>query len=73
MIFSSKGCNVHGPRIIVRSIKAIKKGEEVWVAYIDLLQPKVIFIFSIYSSTVKRLNVQNVLVNLAYLLLLLSF
>lgn len=36
-----------------------------WVAYIDLLQPKVIFIFSIYSSTVKRLNVQNVLVNLA--------
>ncbi|RVW48940.1 Thioredoxin Y1, chloroplastic [Vitis vinifera] len=37
---SIEGCNVHGPRIIVRSIKAIKKGEEVWVAYIDLLQPK---------------------------------
>ncbi|XP_010062108.2 protein SET DOMAIN GROUP 41 isoform X2 [Eucalyptus grandis] len=30
----------YGPKIIVRSIKAIKKGEEVTVAYTDLLQPK---------------------------------
>ncbi|XP_058087115.1 protein SET DOMAIN GROUP 41 isoform X2 [Magnolia sinica] len=30
----------NGPRIIVRSIKPIKKGEEVCVTYIDLLQPK---------------------------------
>ncbi|KAI4352986.1 hypothetical protein L6164_007187 [Bauhinia variegata] len=30
----------YGPRVIVRSIKKIKKGEEVTVAYTDLLQPK---------------------------------
>ncbi|XP_028125650.1 protein SET DOMAIN GROUP 41-like isoform X1 [Camellia sinensis] len=30
----------YGPRIIVGSIKAINKGEEVSVAYTDLLQPK---------------------------------
>ncbi|KAF8026447.1 hypothetical protein BT93_F3047 [Corymbia citriodora subsp. variegata] len=30
----------YGPKIIVRSIEAIKKGEEVTVAYTDLLQPK---------------------------------
>ncbi|XP_019153384.1 PREDICTED: protein SET DOMAIN GROUP 41 [Ipomoea nil] len=30
----------YGPRLIVRSIKAIKKGEELLIAYIDLLQPK---------------------------------
>ncbi|KAI3431958.1 SET domain-containing protein, partial [Psidium guajava] len=30
----------YGPKIIVRSIKAVKKGEEVTVAYTDLLQPK---------------------------------
>ncbi|XAR62489.1 Histone-lysine N-methyltransferase [Bertholletia excelsa] len=30
----------YGPRIVVRSIKAINKGEEVFVAYTDLLQPK---------------------------------
>jgi SET and MYND domain-containing protein len=30
-----------GPRLIVRSIKRIKKGEEITVAYTDLLQPKV--------------------------------
>ncbi|KAJ0024321.1 hypothetical protein Pint_07911 [Pistacia integerrima] len=29
-----------GPRIVVRSIKRIKKGEEVTIAYTDLLQPK---------------------------------
>ncbi|EXC28030.1 Protein SET DOMAIN GROUP 41 [Morus notabilis] len=33
------GCS-YGPRIIVRSIKRIQKGEEVTVAYTDLLQPK---------------------------------
>ncbi|XP_057975157.1 protein SET DOMAIN GROUP 41 isoform X2 [Malania oleifera] len=30
----------YGPRIVVRSIKAIKKDEEVTIAYTDLLQPK---------------------------------
>jgi hypothetical protein len=36
-------CENNGPRIVVRSIKRIKKGEEVTVAYTDLLQPKVCF------------------------------
>lgn len=46
----------YGPRLIVRSIKRIKKGEEVTVAYTDLLQPKVCFksssslLSSLYSS-----------------------
>nr|TKS03648.1 protein SET DOMAIN GROUP 41 isoform X1 [Populus alba] len=35
-----KGCSGSGPRVIVRSIKRIKRGEEVTVAYTDLLQPK---------------------------------
>ncbi|KAK1263773.1 Protein SET DOMAIN GROUP 41 [Acorus gramineus] len=30
----------YGPRIVVRSIKPIRKGEEVCVGYLDLLQPK---------------------------------
>ncbi|GMI77103.1 hypothetical protein like AT1G43245 [Hibiscus trionum] len=30
----------YGPKIIVRSIKRIKKGEEVCISYTDLLQPK---------------------------------
>ncbi|BAU02033.1 hypothetical protein LR48_Vigan10g134600 [Vigna angularis] len=30
----------YGPRLVVRSIKKIKKGEEVTVAYTDILQPK---------------------------------
>ncbi|KAM7507910.1 hypothetical protein LguiA_018363 [Lonicera macranthoides] len=33
-------CKGYGPRVVVRSIKAIKKGEEVSIAYTDLLQPK---------------------------------
>lgn len=33
----------YGPRLIVRSIKRIKKGEELTVAYTDPLQPKVCF------------------------------
>lgn len=36
-------CENNGPRIVVRSIKRINKGEEVTVAYTDLLQPKVCF------------------------------
>ncbi|EYU36834.1 hypothetical protein MIMGU_mgv1a023205mg [Erythranthe guttata] len=32
--------NGYGPRVIVRSIKAVQKGEEVTIAYTDLLQPK---------------------------------
>jgi len=31
----------YGPRLVVRSIKKINKGEEVTVAYTDLLQTKV--------------------------------
>ncbi|CAK8532820.1 unnamed protein product [Lathyrus sativus] len=37
---SEKGQMICGPRLIVRSIKRIKKGAEVTVAYTDLLQPK---------------------------------
>ncbi|KAL7128258.1 hypothetical protein ABFS83_14G304000 [Erythranthe nasuta] len=32
--------NGYGPRVIVRSIKTVQKGEEVTIAYTDLLQPK---------------------------------
>lgn len=32
----------NGPRVVVRSIKRIKKGEAVTIAYCDLLQPKVL-------------------------------
>ncbi|KAL8459244.1 hypothetical protein ACS0TY_036645 [Phlomoides rotata] len=32
--------NGYGPRVIVRSIKAVNKGEEVTIAYTDLLQPR---------------------------------
>lgn len=35
-----KGELGYGPRLVVRSIKKIKKGEEVTVAYTDPLQPK---------------------------------
>ncbi|XP_031395024.1 protein SET DOMAIN GROUP 41 isoform X1 [Punica granatum] len=35
-----KGYAEYGPRIMVRSIKPIKKGMEVTIAYTDLLQPK---------------------------------
>ncbi|KAG8660613.1 protein SET DOMAIN GROUP 41 isoform X2 [Manihot esculenta] len=37
-----KGYGEYGPRMIVRSIKRIKRSEEVTVAYTDLLQPKAI-------------------------------
>jgi SET and MYND domain-containing protein len=33
--------NGNGPKLIVRSIKRIKSGEEITVSYIDLLQPTV--------------------------------
>ncbi|XP_040866481.1 protein SET DOMAIN GROUP 41 isoform X3 [Glycine max] len=36
----AKGGLGYGPRLVVRSIKKINKGEEVTVAYTDLLQPK---------------------------------
>ncbi|CAK9134692.1 unnamed protein product [Ilex paraguariensis] len=38
---TSKECERHGPRLVVRSIKTIKKGEVVSIAYTDLLHPKV--------------------------------
>ncbi|KAL2334915.1 hypothetical protein Fmac_016128 [Flemingia macrophylla] len=41
----------YGPRLVVRSIKKIEKGEEVTVAYTDLLQPKEISAFSCDSSS----------------------
>lgn len=41
--FGCAECKGYGPRVVVRSIKAIKKGEEVSIAYTDLLQPKVYF------------------------------
>ncbi|ONK57565.1 uncharacterized protein A4U43_C09F1800 [Asparagus officinalis] len=34
------GLTKYGPRVVARSIKPIKKGEEVCIAYTDLLQPK---------------------------------
>ncbi|XP_048129615.1 protein SET DOMAIN GROUP 41 [Rhodamnia argentea] len=40
----------YGPKIIVRSIKAVKKGEEVSVAYTDLLQPKAARQFELQSK-----------------------
>lgn len=41
-IVKHKWLQGNGPRIIVRSIKEIKKGEEVTIAYTDLLRPKAI-------------------------------
>ncbi|KAG5246065.1 protein SET DOMAIN GROUP [Salix suchowensis] len=46
-----KGCSGSGPRVIVRSIKRIKKGEEVTVAYTDLLQPKEISASNMATSS----------------------
>ncbi|XP_011044236.1 PREDICTED: protein SET DOMAIN GROUP 41 isoform X2 [Populus euphratica] len=47
-----KGCSGSGPRVIVRSIKRIKRGEEVTVAYTDLLQPKEISTSNLASSSI---------------------
>jgi hypothetical protein len=44
--------------VIVRSIKRIKRGEEVTVAYTDLLQPKVVK--SLYTSCAVLLLVVKV-------------
>jgi hypothetical protein len=52
------GCSGSGPRVIVRSIKRIKRGEEVTVAYTDLLQPKVVK--SLYTSCAVLLLVVKV-------------
>jgi hypothetical protein len=52
------GCSESGPRVIVRSIKRIKRGEEVTVAYTDLLQPKVVK--SLYTSCAVLLLVVKV-------------
>ncbi|KAK9904418.1 hypothetical protein M0R45_000782 [Rubus argutus] len=38
----TKECQKYGPRVIVRSIRRINRGEEVTVTYTDLLQPKAI-------------------------------
>ena len=43
----------YGPRVMVRSIKSIRNGEAVTIAYCDLLQPKVLqfyLIFVIFPS-----------------------
>lgn len=44
------GADNYGPRIIVRTIKQIQKGEEVTITYTDLLQPTVLFFFSLFQS-----------------------
>lgn len=51
-------CGSYGPRVIVRSIKRIKKGEEVTVTYTDLLQPKVSLISpqTGFSKTIQLLS-----------------
>ncbi|XP_062017419.1 protein SET DOMAIN GROUP 41-like [Rosa rugosa] len=36
----TKECGKYGPRVIVRSIKRINRGDEVTITYTDLLQPK---------------------------------
>ncbi|KAF3445495.1 hypothetical protein FNV43_RR10671 [Rhamnella rubrinervis] len=41
-VLSKESHCYYGPTIIVRSIKRIEKGEEVTVAYTDLLQPKAV-------------------------------
>ncbi|KAL6269250.1 hypothetical protein ACE6H2_026161 [Prunus campanulata] len=46
-----KECGSYGPRVIVRSIKRITKGEEVTVTYTDLLQPKEISAANFNSSS----------------------
>ncbi|KAG8389876.1 hypothetical protein BUALT_Bualt01G0024500 [Buddleja alternifolia] len=38
--FPVLGRNCYGPRVVARTIKDVKKGEEVTIAYTDLLQPK---------------------------------
>ncbi|CAJ1953140.1 unnamed protein product [Sphenostylis stenocarpa] len=40
----------YGPRLVVRSIKKIKKGEEVTVAYTDILQPKAMRQWELWSK-----------------------
>lgn len=47
-VFFDEGDDGYSPRIAVRSIKEIRKGEEVTVAYTDLLQPKVYIIMIAY-------------------------
>ncbi|KAK7270954.1 hypothetical protein RJT34_26499 [Clitoria ternatea] len=46
----SEGGLGFGPRLVVRSIKKIKKGEEVTVAYTDLLQPKAMRQLELWSK-----------------------
>lgn len=41
----SQGSRNYGPRMIVRSIKGIQRGEEVTTTYTDLLQPTVYFFY----------------------------
>ncbi|KAK7380498.1 hypothetical protein VNO78_33011 [Psophocarpus tetragonolobus] len=45
-----KGVQGYGPRLVVRSIKKIKRGEEVTVAYTDLLQPKAMRRLELWSK-----------------------
>ncbi|RRT60141.1 hypothetical protein B296_00045186, partial [Ensete ventricosum] len=49
--FSLLGFSKFGPRVTVRSIKPIMKGEEVCITYVDLLQPKVWFLILISFGT----------------------
>lgn len=61
-------CNVggvgYGPSVIVRSIKAIERGEEVTIAYTDLLQPKVTCIFEFLYSHVLDFDAYSVFVGI---------
>ncbi|XP_010930962.1 protein SET DOMAIN GROUP 41 isoform X2 [Elaeis guineensis] len=46
----SHGLCRYGPRVIVRSIKPIKEGEEVCITYTDLLQPKAMRHLDLWSK-----------------------
>ncbi|KAL2894275.1 Protein SET DOMAIN GROUP 41 [Bienertia sinuspersici] len=57
--FKSWGAVNYGPRIIVRSIKEIERGEEVTITYIDLLQPTEMFWVDLRKGCSKTLDKHN--------------
>jgi len=58
-LHEKEGRVICGPKLIVRSIKRIKKGEEVTVAYTDLLQPKVCIKFMLFVLVFHALELRE--------------
>jgi len=58
-LHEKEGWMICGPKLIVRSIKRIKKGEEVTVAYTDLLQPKVCIKFLLFVLVFRALELRE--------------